>query len=301
MAEQQQEVPAHECPNCGHELRAEDQFCSRCGQRNHDLHLPLKHLFQEVFEDLFHFEHRSLQTLRRLVFSPGTLTKEFLAGRRTRFVAPIRFYVFISVLFFFVLSLPSPHEAGGPEQSETKLNISFFQQDAIESSKLLGVQPSQADSILTLHHKELTMWNRYVVRQLIKLENEGRERFNHMLLKSLSYMMFVLMPLFAAAVFLFYRKQAQHYISTLIFSVHYHTFIFFLFTVVTLLSLIGLGGWLAMIGVVLCPVYLFLALRRMYGGSRGRTILKTIGIGALQMVSLALLFLLTAVISVMLF
>jgi hypothetical protein len=39
-----------------------------------------------------------------LLFQPGKLTVDFLAGRRASFVPPIRLYIFLSVIFFFLLS-----------------------------------------------------------------------------------------------------------------------------------------------------------------------------------------------------
>jgi Protein of unknown function (DUF3667)/zinc-ribbon domain len=286
-----------QCPNCGHSIQPADQFCAQCGQRTHDLHLPLKHLAQEVFEDLFHFEHRSLQTLKKLVFAPGTLTKEFIAGKRMSYVAPIRFYVFISVLFFFLLSLPSHQKDSAQEHLQTKTNISFLQ---IQSSHLSGIQISKADSILTAEKIEATPMNRYIVRQLIRFQNEGEEKFYHLLLKTISYMMFLLMPVFAAVVFLFYRKQAQHYIGTLIFSVHYHTFLFVVFIFVNVIDRMWDSSWVLLLAMLLCPVYLYCALRHVYGGSILGTILKTFGIGVLQTISLLFMFAVTMAISMLL-
>jgi hypothetical protein len=286
-----------QCPNCGHSIQPADQFCAQCGQRTHDLHLPLKHLAQEVFEDLFHFEDRSLQTLKKLVFAPGTLTKEFIAGKRMSYVAPIRFYVFVSVLFFFLLAIPSHQNEDVQEHLHAHTNITFLQ---IQSSHLSGIQISRADSILTAEHIEATTVNRYIVRQLIRFQNEGEEKFYHLLLKTISYMMFLLMPVFAAIVFLFYRKQAQHYIGTLIFSVHYHTFLFVVFIAVNVIDRVWGSSWVLLLAILLCPVYLYRALQHVYGGTVPRTVLKTVGIGVLQTISLLFMFGFTMAISMLL-
>jgi hypothetical protein len=41
-----------------------------------------------------------VQTLRLLLMKPGTLTKEFLEGRRARYISPLRVYLTCSVMFF---------------------------------------------------------------------------------------------------------------------------------------------------------------------------------------------------------
>lgn len=98
-----------ECPNCGTRLAKSVNFCPECGQPNHDQRVPFSHLFHEALESILHFDGKSYRTVRALLFKPGHLSNEFRAGRRAGYVPPVRLYVFISFMFFLVLSLTSGH------------------------------------------------------------------------------------------------------------------------------------------------------------------------------------------------
>jgi hypothetical protein len=143
--------------------------------------------------------------------------------------------------------------------------------------------------------------NRYIVRQLSRIGTEGQEGFNHLLMKGFSYMMFALMPLVALFVFLLNRKKAQYYIGTLVFSIHYHCFVFLLLIVFLILDRLIGTSWLFIFSIVVCPIYLYKAMRYNYEGSRMKMIAKTLFIGWLQFVSMAFLFFITAVLSILLY
>ena len=91
------------CLNCGEVLRG--QHCSHCGQRARVRVLSLGSLLRDLFGDLTNFDSRIWRTLRPLAFSPGTLTVEYLRGRRTYFSPPFRMYLILSVAFFLLTSV----------------------------------------------------------------------------------------------------------------------------------------------------------------------------------------------------
>ena len=93
------------CPNCGTELREEYEFCPRCGQENHDLRVPFKTFLYEFLENITHFDTKLWNTLKVIFTKPGQLTKDYVEGKRVRYVHPARFYVFVSVIFFGLLSM----------------------------------------------------------------------------------------------------------------------------------------------------------------------------------------------------
>jgi hypothetical protein len=91
------------CLNCGEVLRG--QHCSHCGQRAKVRVLSLGTLVRDLLGDLTNFDARIWRTLRPLAFSPGTLTVEFLRGRRTHYSPPFRMYLILSVAFFLLTSV----------------------------------------------------------------------------------------------------------------------------------------------------------------------------------------------------
>jgi len=91
------------CHNCHTMLSLENNFCPQCGQENHDLKVPIGHLAFEVFEGFTHFDTKFYNTMKAIFTSPGKITKDFLEGRRGRYVPPVRLYFLISFVFFFGL------------------------------------------------------------------------------------------------------------------------------------------------------------------------------------------------------
>ena len=92
-------TPASErCENCGNEVT--QRYCGACGQRLEPPVHSLWHFSRVATEDLTHADSRLWRTLGALLFRPGNLTAEFLAGRRARYLPPLRLYLVVSVAFF---------------------------------------------------------------------------------------------------------------------------------------------------------------------------------------------------------
>jgi hypothetical protein len=79
------------CLNCGTTLHG--KFCQNCGQENLEIHESFGHMMNHQF---FH-------TLKPLLFKPGFLTNEYMAGRRVKYLHPVKMYIFISVVYFLLL------------------------------------------------------------------------------------------------------------------------------------------------------------------------------------------------------
>jgi hypothetical protein len=294
------------CPNCGAEFSVEPElasFCPACGQENHDLNIPLIHLLAEAVETVFHFDTKSIRTVQALVFRPGLLTSEFIVGRRARYVTPIRLYIFISFFFFLLLSFSSGRTDDRPElvakqSAAGGFNFTFY---GINSKELRGLEEPQIDSLMQSRNISLSEVNRYVVHQMARtLRGSGKE-FSHLIIKNFSYMVFVLMPFFGYLVYRLHRKQHYRYIGTLVFSLHFHSFAFLALTLLLLLSRVPFLAPVTMLAPIVLAIYLYLCLRSVYGQSRISTLFKTIIIGGLHVVSVALLFLVTVFASVVAF
>ncbi|MEI9809912.1 MAG: DUF3667 domain-containing protein [Bacteroidota bacterium] len=54
------------------------------------------------FNDITHFDGKLFSSLKWLIAKPGFLSTEYLAGRRARYLHPIRMYVFTSAIFFII-------------------------------------------------------------------------------------------------------------------------------------------------------------------------------------------------------
>lgn len=91
------------CLNCNYVV--ENRFCPNCGQENIDTRKTFYHLFVHFFEDLTHYENAFWKTIKNLILKPASLTKEYLSGKRLSYLAPVRLYIFISFITFFIITV----------------------------------------------------------------------------------------------------------------------------------------------------------------------------------------------------
>ena len=105
-------IPAapRSCLNCKTPMQG--PFCYQCGQHER---VSVRHfglLLRDIIHDVFEMDSRLVRTLKPLLFRPGFLTIEYFAGRRQRYVPPLRLYVISSLLFFLLISLMNPMNNG---------------------------------------------------------------------------------------------------------------------------------------------------------------------------------------------
>ena len=96
------------CLNCNYVV--ENRFCPNCGQENTDTRKTFHHLFIHFFEDLTHYENAFWKTIKNLLLKPASLTKEYLSGKRLSYLAPVRLYIFISFVTFFLMAVLPDNE-----------------------------------------------------------------------------------------------------------------------------------------------------------------------------------------------
>jgi hypothetical protein len=89
------------CANCGAPLSG--AFCAGCGQKAH-VHRSLLHVGEELLHGITHFDGKAWTTLPMLVFRPGKLTREYIEGKRARYIAPVPLFLLVVFLMFFVFS-----------------------------------------------------------------------------------------------------------------------------------------------------------------------------------------------------
>ena len=89
------------CENCGAPLYGE--HCHACGQPTKGLVRHFSSVLGDFFDTVFNIDSRVLRTLGPLLTRPGFLSLEYFAGRRVRYVTPMRLFLFLSLLAFFAI------------------------------------------------------------------------------------------------------------------------------------------------------------------------------------------------------
>lgn len=124
------------CLNCG--TIVGERYCTHCGQENTEPKESIGHLIGHFFADITHFDSQIFTTLKDLILRPGFLTREYVAGRRVRYLNPIRMYIFISAIFFVVMFAGSEeeHKAGIGDDNTHVTNL--FRQRFADSLREAG-------------------------------------------------------------------------------------------------------------------------------------------------------------------
>ncbi|MFE3866535.1 DUF3667 domain-containing protein [Flavobacterium sp. LS2P90] len=130
------------CLNCRYVV--ENRFCPYCGQENTDTRKTFHHLFIHFFEDLTHYENAFWKTIKNLLFKPATLTKEYLSGKRLSYLAPVRLYIFISFVTFFLISLfPPSSSAFMKDDSKNSIEKNDIRKEQKQKEKIASVPLSK--------------------------------------------------------------------------------------------------------------------------------------------------------------
>ena len=97
----------HRCADCGAQVSS--KFCPECGQPAHT-HRTLLHLGEELLHGVMHFDARIWRTLPLLIINPGRLTREWVEGKRSRYISPLAIFLFTLFVMFFTLTFMPHHE-----------------------------------------------------------------------------------------------------------------------------------------------------------------------------------------------
>lgn len=207
------------CSNCAENLPDGAGFCPACGQSTRVFTRPWTEVFRELLSELFDLDGRMLGSLRLLLARPGQLADEYNRGRRVAHTSPLRMYLLISLLFFFVLPMILPE---GPAES-----------------------PEQQFSV--------------------ELYSRG---------------MFLLLPVYALLLKLFYRKS--YYLAHLVFATYLFSAMFIVFALMLSIEVAAdryLAVMLFQVALLLYMAFYFvISLRVCYRESWPKTSLKAFGL-----------------------
>lgn len=144
--------PTLRCMNCNTALTG--KYCVECGQPSHTYAAPLWADIQDFFGNHFGFDTKFFRSILPLLFRPGFLSREYSAGRRVRYIAPLRLYIFSSILFFLVawsltpanfFHFDEPTRSASPAKTEQTVNkLTAAEQREIRDNPYLTAAQKQA-------------------------------------------------------------------------------------------------------------------------------------------------------------
>lgn len=250
--------PPPSCTNCFEPLpRPRPRFCPQCGQET-TLRPPKIGEFIQQFGGAFISTEGALwRTLVLLLFKPGELTRQYLAGRRKHYVLPLRMYLTISLL---VLLLMRVMTTVGLEDGAA---IRFDSTAPTGSIELGFGRAGMKDGQFFCENLPVWMCRRAERRfggDAKVLEREMAE-LSTRFIGNLGGAMFLLLPAFALFMKLVYWNRGLRYTEHLVFALHVHAFWF-----IGLALSIGNLQWVSIVALLSVPVYGLLAMRRVYGG-----------------------------------
>lgn len=89
------------CKNCNNQVV--DDFCSKCGQPINIKRIDFKYMVHEI-EHLLHFEKGFHFTAWNLIIRPGKTIRTYLFENRNKYVKPIVYLFFSSLIFTLITS-----------------------------------------------------------------------------------------------------------------------------------------------------------------------------------------------------
>jgi len=349
------------CGNCGTAMLGD--HCYRCGQPVKGLVRHFGSIIGDFLDSVFDFDSRTVRTLGPLFYRPGYLSNEYIAGRRVRYVSPVRLFVFLCILSFFVLQLWLDPDLNGAVQIGNHGDFATLEdRAAVERRRdelvadlqagreqlagnpagqagmdagITAVQAAAQRRIEELHQRASPGAPPVKVRGNLDFGNgpwdaqtnpvriaSMPEAFNEWLnglvgrvesnlekvraeprllaetfMQTLPQTFFVLLPLFALLLKLVYLFKRRLYMEHLIVALHSHAFL-----CISLLLIVALDALRALLQpgllhsmltgaerlvVVWMPLYLLIALKRVYRQSWIPTLLKFAVLGVAYLVLLA--------------
>lgn len=287
-------TPDRPCLNCGD--TANGWYCPTCGQRKVDVRASLRRMLLEALDDQLSLNSSLPRTVGALFFRPGHLTREYVQGRIVRYIPPFRLYLVSSLIFFLILPLVAdPGQISLGEETQARsdsirasrmadsvllVHARKAGEDTVTLSRALRSAPRPAQGSIQFgpDPDDVPALIKPVARRMKATEarlnamprNEALRTLIEAFEENAPVGVFVMMPLFALILQMLYVRQKRFYVEHFVFSLHVHSFVFSVGTVLMLAR----WEWLRAVMIVWFLLYLFLSLKRVYGQGYVATFFK---------------------------
>jgi hypothetical protein len=250
----------HRCVECGAEVSG--RYCAQCGEAATPHDYSLKHAFEELVEVIAHVDGRVFSSFRALIFEPGRLAANFLAGRRRSQMGPAQLFLVCNVIYFLL----QPYSVVVPFTSTLRMQT--------ENRPWSAMARAMVEARLKARHMSVEAYS------------PKFDETTHLQAKTLVILM---VPLFAVGAWALYGRTRRFYAEHVVFAFYALAF---------MLLWIGVSGviaWWPLVRMiehqwsgslietlvslfvsVPFAIYLYPAALRTYGEPRLRTLVKTV-------------------------
>lgn len=136
------------CLNCDYPIIG--NYCGECGQKAHLHKDSFWHMFMHFVGDYFHYDNKFWLTVKTMATQPGLLTKDFISGKRARYLNPVQQYIFISTIFFILFFSLNQGDYSIEHQKRKKEKME--QKKRIEDSLIKISQKQNETDIVTVNN-----------------------------------------------------------------------------------------------------------------------------------------------------
>ncbi len=260
--------PFTHCEDCGAPLHG--HYCSKCGQVAVDYRRSFRHVIADVADSFLNWDSKFVKTIGLLLVFPGWLTNQFVAGRRTRYLHPLRLYLLVSVAFFLCARLlpispgrvhgpMSPADRAGVEKAMSDPNVPAAVREQVRQAlanaeaarAMKGVDsflvpapptppPAPAAVLEKIHalpgagDASSSNWLKRRVKEKVGPHGNNVQLLGNTLRNNISTMMLFCIPLFALVLKILYLRQRRFYIEHLVYALHIHAFFYIALLVIVL-------------------------------------------------------------------
>jgi hypothetical protein len=101
------------CANCDHLLEPGQKFCEKCGQQAAIHRISFGHVIHEGVHFLTHADKGIFYLIKHLAVRPGHVAREYIEGKRKKYMPPVSFFLIMVGLFVLVNSTFKTFERPG--------------------------------------------------------------------------------------------------------------------------------------------------------------------------------------------
>jgi hypothetical protein len=231
------------CKNCS--APVSEKFCGRCGEKVYaESDRSFKHLFEEAFHFMTHFEGKFFTTMATMIKRPGKVSLDFCSGIRKKYFKPLSFYLLLIIAYLLF-----------PAFEGLNMQLRYY-----FGNRLFGNYAAhKADEV----RKE----KNYSEDKLAEVFHQKGE-------KTSKFMLFIILPFMALFSYMVSFKKRKFYFDHFIFATEvtsfYLLFGFLVLPVIVIgLNLIGVRlfpseGWIGLVIYSAVSIYASIAASRFF-------------------------------------